>query len=489
MVFAKESGASPTTPTRVPDGLKRDALRARDITFLLVSAAAPLTIVVGVAPLALAVGGPGAPIIYMLAALVLGLFAVGFMALTRRVSSFSGFYGYIAQTVGRRAGLGAGLTAWVSYNGLQIGLYGLLGIQARVAGQSLFGIDLPWWLYALVSVLAVWYLGWRGVDIGARVVAVLLVLETIIVVVIAGAVLFQGGASGLDLAAFRSEHLFTPGIAAVLVLGFGAFMGFEQGALYREEARDPDRTVPRATYVSVAFIGAFYAVSVWMVVQAFGTEQVQAVATDNLNTGATVYIVAAEFVGPWCEHVMSVLVVTSIFAGQLAFHNTINRYSLALSREGVFPTWAGRIDPRHCTPSVSGALQSALAAGLVIVFAALALDPFTQFLVWLNTPGVLGVLILQALTGIGALRYFLTHRDQELRWYVVPATLVATVSLLAVVWLFVENIDLLTGLPGGSAVNVVLILISPAALLVGIVWAAVMRRRNPTAYQRIGTGA
>lgn len=456
--------------------------------FLLVSAAAPLTIVVGVAPLALAVGGPGAPIIYVVAALVLGLFAVGFMALTRHVQSYSGFYGYISQTLGRVAGLGAGLTAWVSYNGLQIGLYGLLGIQAQIAGQSLAGVDFPWWLYALIAVAAVWFLGWRGIEVGARVVAVLLALETVVVVIIAACVLAQGGAKGLDLDAFSSHNVFTPGIAAVLVLSFGAFMGFEQGALYREEARHPDRTVPRATYVSVAFIGLFYALSVWTVVQAFGSDQVQSVATENLDSGATVYIVAAEFVGPWCEDLLSVLVVTSIFAGQLAFHNTITRYSLALSREGVFPKWAGRIDPRFRTPSIAGAFQTALAAGAVVVFAALALDPFTQFLVWLNTPGVLGVLLLQTFTAIGALRYFASHRGLNLRWYVIPATSIAAIAMLLVIGLFVKNIDLITGLPSGSTTANVLIVISPVAFVTGAAWAAILRARRPQTYDRIGSG-
>ena len=488
MAFTKEAAPQPPAQVAGDRGLKKNALGTRDIVFMLVSAAAPLTIVVGIAPLALAVGGPGAPVIYIAAAVALALFAIGFMALTRHVTSFSGFYGYISQTLGRVIGLGSGLTAWMSYNGLQIGLYGLLGIQASLSLKSLFHLDVPWWVCALVAIAAVWYLGWRGIEVGARVVAVLLSLETIIVVIIAVVVIAKGGAHGISMASFDPKNVFNPGMAAVLTLGFSAFMGFEAGALYREEARNPDKTVPRATYISIAFIGLFYAFSVWIIVNALGADKVQAFAAGHLNAGDTAYIVAAQYVGPWCEMVMSVLIVTSIFASQLAFHNTINRYTLSLSREGIFPAWAGRISPRHLTPSTAGVVQTVLAVALVAIFAALKLDPFTQFVIWVNTPGVLGILILQALTGIGVIGYFLRHRSIRLRWYVMPSAVVSLVVMLVVIWLFIQNAELFTGAPAGPPLNTVLIVIAPAVLVAGVVWGLVLRRRRPAAYERIGTG-
>jgi amino acid transporter len=42
----------------------------------------------------------------------------------------------------------------------------------------------------------------------------------------------------------------------------------EATAIYREEARTPDRTVPRATYVVVGFLGLFYASISWVIIQA-----------------------------------------------------------------------------------------------------------------------------------------------------------------------------------------------------------------------------
>lgn len=484
----KEAQLVPPVPVSVDGGLKKNALGTRDIVFLLVSAAAPLTIVVGLAPLALAVGGVGAPVIYLAGALGLGLFAIGFMALTRHVVSYSGFYGYISKTLGRGAGLGSGLTAWMSYNGLQIGLYGLLGIQTNISVNAIFGLDLPWWLYAVVSLGAVWYLGWRGIDVGARVLAVLLSLETLIVVVISVFVLVQSGAQGISFDSFSPKAVFSPGFAAILGLGFSAFMGFEAGVLYREEARDPDRTVPRATYISIAFIGVFYAFSVWIIVQAFGADAVQAFAAGHLDAGDTAYIAAGSYVGQWCVNVMSVLIVTSIFAAQLAFHNTINRYTLSLSREGIFPQRLGRISPRYRTPSTAGAGQTILALACVLVFAALGLDPFTDFLIWMNTPGVFGLLLLQALTSVGVVVFFVRRKDKTLRWYVIPSAITAAVVMLVVAFLMVSNAELITGAPAGAPLNTVLIAVAPAVFALGAAAAFILRRTRADVYQRIGQG-
>lgn len=487
MAFTNETAATALPATSAPGpGLKKNAIGTRDIVFMLVSAAAPLTIVVGIAPLALAVGGVGAPSIYIAAGLGLALFAIGFMALTRHVKSYSGFYGYISKSLGRVIGLGSGLTAWMSYNGIQIGLYGLLGIQSNIAVKSFTGVDLPWWLYAIIAIGGVWYLGWRGIDVGAKVLAVLLTLETAIVAIVATFVLAQGGAQGIGFESFSPDAIFTPQFAAVLALGFSAFMGFESGALYREEARNPDKSVPRATYISIAFIGAFYAFAVWVIVQAFGPTAIQEFAAGHLDTGDTAYIMAGTFAGEWCVNLMSVLIVTSIFASQLAFHNTINRYTLSLSREGIFPKHSGRISPRYKTPSVAGMEQTLLSLVLVVAAALFQLDPFTQFLIWANTPGVIGILVLQALTGVGVVVFFARRKDHGLRWYVIPSAIAATLIMCAVVFLMVDNAELITGLPEGDPVNTALLVIAPLVFAAGILLALVLRRVNPATFQRIG---
>ncbi|GAA0456323.1 APC family permease [Streptomyces olivaceiscleroticus] len=480
-----ESGARNGAPqhTAPPPGEGAPALRTgtlgvADIAFFVVSAAAPLTVMAGVAPLAIGIGGIGAPVGYLLAGATLALFAVGFTAMTRHVRHGGGFYAFITRGLGRPAGFGAATLALLAYNGMQIGVYGLLATGTQDALAALWGIHVPWQPIALGGVFVIWYLGYRSIDFGAKVLGVLLVAETGILVLLAGGVLLHGGADGLALDSFTPGSVLVPGTGAVLAFAFAAFTGFESTAIYRREARDPGRTVPRATYIAVGFLGLFYAFSVWIVIQAFGgTKVLKAVATDPAGLFFTA---TTHYVGAWAADLMHVFIVTSILASQLAFHNAINRYGLSLSQEGVLPPLLGRVHPEHRSPYVAGVLQSVLALLVVAGFALAGADPYHQLLLWMNTPGMLGLLTLQALTAVAVPCFFRRIRHTEGRWRTRVAPAAATVLTAGALWLVITKIGLMTAAPFGT--NAVLVLTVPAAFAIGVLLALRIRRSRPRVY-------
>lgn len=292
--------------------LRRGALGTADISFFVVSAAAPLTVMAGVAPVAILLGGVGAPAGYLLAGLTLAVFAVGFTAMSRHVRSGGAFYAYIARGLGKRVGIGAALLALIGYNGMEIGVYGLLGTTTADTGRALAGLDIPWLPVSLAGLLLIWYGGFRSIDFGAKLLGVLLVAETGILVLLAGGVLLEGGAHGLSAGSFAPGAVLVPGTAAVLAFAFAAFTGFESTVIYRREARDPDRTIPRATYIAVAFLGLFYAFIVWTVIQAFGSEEVLAAAAED--PAGLFFTAITTYVGPWAADLMHVFIVTSVIA-------------------------------------------------------------------------------------------------------------------------------------------------------------------------------
>lgn len=65
----------------------------------------------------------------------------------------------------------------------------------------------------------------------------------------------QGGSTGLSLSAFSPSALTSGSLAIALLFNSASFIGFEATTIYSEEAREPQRTVPRATYVAVLTIG------------------------------------------------------------------------------------------------------------------------------------------------------------------------------------------------------------------------------------------
>ncbi|WP_447035726.1 APC family permease [Streptomyces sp. DSM 118878] len=475
-------GAEPRPPSPVggddSPGLRRGSLGVADIAFFVISAAAPLTVMAGVAPLALGTGGIGAPVGYLLAGITLALFAVGFTAMTRHVRSSGGFYAFITLGLGRPAGFGAATLALLAYNGMQIGVYGLLATGTQDALDALWGVHVPWPAIALAGVFVIWFLGYRSIEFGAKVLGVLLVAETGILVLLAGGVLLDGGAEGLAVDSFTPGNVLVPGTGAVLAFAFAAFTGFESTAIYRREARDPERTIPRATYIAVGFLGLFYAFSVWIVIQAYGSSHImRAVTTDPMGLFFTA---TTRYVGGWAADLMHVFIVTSIIASQLAFHNAINRYGFSLAREGVLPKALGRVHPKHRSPYVAGIAQSVLALVCVTGFAVAGADPYRQLLLWMNTPGGIGLVALQALTAVAVLRYFRHIRHEEGRWRTVIAPLAAAALMAGAMWLIISKIGLMTG--ASFTTNTVLVLMVPVAFAVGLLTALRMRRSRPEVY-------
>ncbi|MFB7515891.1 APC family permease [Streptomyces sp. NPDC056144] len=462
-----------------PDpGLRTGTLTTTDISLFVVSAAAPLTVMAGVAPVALLLGGIGAPVGYLLAGLTLTVFAVGFTTMSRHVRSAGAFYAYITRGLGRPVGIAAALVAMLGYNGMEIGVYGLLGSATSDTATALTGHGVPWLPVSLAGLLLIWYGGYRSIDFGAKLLGVLLVAETGILVLLAGGVLLDGGADGLSLGGLAPGNVLTGGMGAVLAFAFAAFTGFESTVIYRREARNPERTIPRATYLAVAFLGLFYAFVVWIVVQAFGEDKVVQAATDD--PAGLFFAAITTYVGAWAADLMHVLIVTSVLASLLAFHNAINRYTLSLAEEGVLPKALGRVHPRHRSPYLAGAAQTVLGAVVVLAFALAGADPYQQLLLWVNTPGMIGLMVLQLLAALAVPCYFrkIDHGEGILRTVVAPVT--AFLLLAGAIVLVAANIGLFTGAP--PTVNTVLLSLTPAVFLLGLLLAYRLRRTRPEVY-------
>ena len=124
------------------------------------------------------------------------------------------------------------------------------------------------------------YAGLLRVDLNANVLAILLILE-IIAVIIYDVVAFSNPADGtISTEGLQPDQLFVPGVAAVIAFGVAAFIGFESGAIYSEEVRNPKHTVARATVGAIIFTGLFYAFSAWAMTVQVGPANLQLAAIE-----------------------------------------------------------------------------------------------------------------------------------------------------------------------------------------------------------------
>ena len=103
-------------------------------------------------------------------------------------------------------------------------------------------------------------------------------VEIGILLILDVAVIGAKGKAALPGISFSPHTFLHGGSAGIgLMFAFGAFVGFESAALYGEESKNPRRSVPLATYVSVTVITLFYALTSWIAVGAVGASQVRAI--------------------------------------------------------------------------------------------------------------------------------------------------------------------------------------------------------------------
>ena len=459
-----------TTSTQ-STALREGAVGVVGILFFVLSAQAPLTGIAGALPLTVLLGnGAGAPGAYLVIGVIIVIFAIGFIAMSRRVDAKGAFYAYVSAGLGRRTGTGSAWLALVAYATVQAAMYGLYG--ASVSGLlAAVGVTIPWWIPVVVTIALVQMLGSLNIELGARVLAVLVGLEVAILLAFAiGALISGGGPSGsIDFAASFSPTAIMSGAPGVaLMFAVASMFGFESTAIYSGEAKDPKRTVARATYLSVGVIAVFFSFVSWMFISYYGADNAVAAAETAVMSGdSTMFVFQAleGILGGWAGVVAGILLVTSLFAGILAFHNGINRYLHALGSQQSLPTRLSHTN-RHRAPHIAGWAQSILALVLIAPFAILGLDPILRLFSWFSGLAVAALVALYVLCSIAVVVYSVrNHIDSW--WQTRIAPTIAAMLLVGVLGLVIANFTSLIGGEIGTAV--VLLAVVPIAFLVGFI--------------------
>ncbi|MDT3722451.1 APC family permease [Pseudomonas oryzihabitans] len=476
---------SPSTPGTAQ--LRHGTLGVAMIVFFVISAASPLSVLAGGFPIGIMLGnGAGTPALLLAALGVLLCFAVGYTRLARHVAHAGGFYAFISRGLGGVWGGAAGMLAMVAYNILQVGIYGMFG--AVVAGNfdALLGLQVPWWACSLAALVVVACLGYRNIDLSARLLSVMVVAEYLVILLLDAAILVSGGAHGVDFSAFTPTQVSSGNPAIGLLFCFAAFIGFEASTLYAEEAKNPQRTIPLATFIAVLLVGGFYTFSVWAMIVGSGADGIVERLQAMPDPITFLYGLSDQYVGTWLTQSIRLLFVVSLLAGLLAFHNAAARYFFATGRDGLLSPRLGRTHPRHQSPHLGSLLQSTIAAVLLLGFALAGADPVLQVFAWLSNLATLSLILLMVLTCLAVISYFRSHPehlDSRLCCLVLPA--LSGLALFVIFLMALVHFDVLTG--ASTLISVALWSVVPLAALIGALLALRLRSTAPQRFDLLGS--
>ncbi|MDK1345671.1 APC family permease [Streptomyces sp. 378] len=474
--------------------LRADRLGTGGLLLSVLAATAPLMVVAGVMPTTFAVMGiVGQPLLFVLLGIVLILFSVGYAEMSRHVHNAGAFYAYVSRGLGGTAGASAALVALVAYNALQVGIYGIFGFEVSGLLATYADVDIAWWIPALVAALAVGLLGWLKIDVNARVLGVLLVIEVLLVVIFDIAAIADPAKEGLSLHAFNPDTLTGAGVGTALCFCIAAFLGFEQAPVYAEETSRPHVLVPRVMFLAVGGVAVFFALSSWALTVATGPSAI--VGTSQKQSAGLLFFLTESRLGGTFTDVLHVLFVTGMFAALLSFHNVVARYAFAMGREGLLPAAFGRTSGSSGAPGTGSLLQTAVAVVVVAAFAVAddkpAGDPTTpvlQLFTWFGNIGALGVIVLMAAASLSVVVFFVRRGAAGAQAWRLVTSALAGIALLVIAVYTVKDFEVLVGAGPDSSLSWVLPGVIGLAALAGVVLGLVLRARAPEKHARIGLG-
>jgi amino acid transporter len=469
----------------VSTSLAADRLGAFAIGSAIASSVAPLTVTAVIVPVAAATTGLiGFPIAIVLIAAILMIFAVGYLAQARHIPNAGAFYAYISHGIGRPFGVGTAWVALVTYNCFQLCCYGAVGAMIGPLLTDWIGIDVPWFIPAYLAWALVAVLGANEIKLSGYVLMVLVAAETVLVVLYSVAVTLGPGFA-FNGAAMDIGGLSGPMLGVFIVLGATSFAGVEQSVVYNEEAKSRLRTIPVATYVTIATIAVVYVLGSWVQISAPGPQILDRAADEGIDL---FFNEAAVVLGQWAVTVGKILLGTGLIAAALAFHNAITRYTYSLGREGVAPRRFA-ITTLGGAPRNASVAQTALAFFVLLVYALNDWDPLVKLFYWGSTTGGVGVLLLYTGTSISVIAFFARGTRGENLWRRLIAPLIASVILLGVSYLAVVNLAALYGVDPGTGPALVAPIALAVSFVAGIAWALVLKESKPDVYEGIGRGA
>jgi amino acid transporter len=429
---------------------------------------APATGLVFVLQFITTMAGLAAPLAYAVAFLIVMATAVCMVQLALHLPSAGGYYTYLSRSLNPRAGF---LAAWMFFlyeppcaganlAFLSYMLHNIVKIEA--------GIDCPWYVFFLVTVLLVTVLIYRGIEISATVVIWLTGIEMLIVACLALTSFLHPGDGRIQLQDFGSWHSFgQKGFYLAIVFSISVFTGFESVAPLAEETRDPRRTLPRAVLASTTLLGVFMVVCAMALLTGWGNSQIASFAS---STEAPVILLAKRLWG--AAWILVLLAVTnSILAVAIAGTNSATRVFFAMGRARALPAILDYVHPRFQTPRNAIVLETliTLAVGLGVGF---WIGPDQEYYV-LGVAMTLGLMFIYFAGNIGV--YFFYRRMRPAEFSFLLHFLLPLLSSISLVWVAYKSAVPLPEPPVRYAP-----VLAALWLLIGIVLVLTVRRAAGT---------
>jgi APA family basic amino acid/polyamine antiporter len=244
------------------------------------------------------------------------------------------------------------------------------GITSAATLSTAFGgdylkqfISIPTVTAALVFIVVVALINFRGISESVRLNVVLTCIELgglVLIAVIAAAAVFNGDGDPGRALEFKSGETVPIAILAGAALAFYALIGFEDSVNVAEETEHPQRDYPRALFGGLIAAGVIY-----LTVTVLAS---MAVPTGTL-AGSSGPLLEVAQVGPLSidTKVFAAIALFAVANGALINMIMASRLVYGMSREGIVPRFFGGVHKGRHTPLAAIVFTTALCMLLIAI--------------------------------------------------------------------------------------------------------------------------
>ncbi len=343
-----EAAHIPFSETKAPESaerLHRGALSLIDISASTMANIGPAySFYFGFAGIVI-LAGLASPLVVLVAAVAIALLGNTLSQFSRAQPSTGGFITFVGKTFG---GTSAVTTALVAGAGYIIAISSVLVISGgflSIMLQFYFNVSIPWIIFSALFTAGAMVMMFRGVAVSTRLAGFFFGFELIVLLVVSIAVLIKNGGH-LSSVPFQPSHVLNgfSGLGVAFPLAIYLFIGWENSAALAEETTNPRRNVPRAVFLSIAVMAFTYLLLSYATVTGFHY------SATALALPLIPFIAVAHSVAAWLAFIAYLAGLTSTLGVLIAAVNSQCRLIFNAGREGLLPSWIGRVNPVRRTP-------------------------------------------------------------------------------------------------------------------------------------------
>lgn len=288
--------------------------------------------------------GPALFLSYIVASVFVIPTVLSMAELASAMPKAGGDYFFITRSMGAAAGTVGGMATWFSLS--LKSAFALIGMGAYMALMPHFhSVDIR--VVSVLFCLLFMLVNLKGIKHAGR-FQVALVLSLIALLVL----YITKGFTAIDLHHFKP---FAPyGSAAVFATAgfiFVSYGGLTKIASVAEEVENPARNIPLGMFLSLIIVGLIYALVVFITTGLIDADKLAGTITP-ISDGAAVSMPG------WGAVLMAIGAILAFVSTANAGIMAASRYPLAMSRDGLMPSFLGKINKKFNTPHFSIILTS-----------------------------------------------------------------------------------------------------------------------------------